>query len=277
MNRFTLRRLTWLEARASKLEEATQYEEALSVREQHCQELARHFVADHPAHLEGLQRLAVCQRNAGRPADAEKTYRTAINQVEELEKEPDWDSESAALAARLLNGLGVLLCSQRRPDQALDPLRHALELSSSCLPSNSPALPRVHSNLASALYTLGRYESAKDHYQQALALLRDLPPSADRVHGLADLAECLVELDDPSFGVVLEETLEQARTHLADEAGELARVLFRLANLAERTRQRSTAIDLLEEAVEVVGAEPKHASLQSHCLDLLGVLQKPRL
>ena len=277
MNRFTLRRLTWLDSRANELEEAGQRDEALELREKHCQELARRLGPGHPAHLEGLQRLAKCHSNAGRTADAENVYRLAIDHFEIKAAGASLDTEYAGLGAQVLNDLAVLLCSQQRPQDAQPLLGRALELSARYLPTATPALPRVHSNLGNTLLALHQYEAARDQYEQALSLLERRPPSADLVHCLTDLTECLIELEDPDSLAALDRATNQAHRTLTNEASELAQILIRLASLAERAQHHALAIDLLEEAAEIVSGHPEHANLLVHCLKLLSFLQKPRL
>src|SRR5262245_36660775 len=107
----------------------------------------------HPqvASAEGWFLLGVACHGQGRPAEAEKYFRTA------LKVRPD--------APDVYNGLGLALLGQGRPIEAEECFRRALAM--------RPDLPEALNNLGRALEKLGRLAQAEPCYRRAVALRPD--------------------------------------------------------------------------------------------------------
>ena len=271
MNRFVLRRLTWLDARASEAEAAGDAAAALALRRDHCAQVEDHLGQGHPAWSEALIQLARCAQTAGCPDEAEGAYRQL---VAALEAEPAENREEKL--ARVLNAPGVCLLRQDRAAEAIEPLGRALGLSRRLLGESDPRLAALHDNLGSALHSLGRLDDALRCYHRALGIHEQGPEDLGQAHCLADLAELLAALDDPEADTRAGQALGLFRRLQADDPVGLAHSLDRLAGLATKRGQTGEAITLLEEAAELLRPLPSQAQRLATCLDRLGLLNMGR-
>lgn len=285
MNRFVQRRLTWLDARAGELDARGEHHRSCESREELCAQIRQNLGEDHPWFAENLLRLAASYRAVGQIKAADQTLRRAIRCLERegLEEEVKfWDPESKfpgqghdrrAELAQALNTLGVLCCEQNRPDQALRLLHRALALSQRILDHGDLRLATLHNNLGSAYHTLEDLELARGHYLEALRKLDLAGAALERAYCLCDLAELLIDLDDPTALSHAGEALGLFRRLQASDPPALAQSLMRVAGLFSRQDGPEMAIELLEEAVDLLRDDPEQQHRLAQCLDLLGHLR----
>ena len=141
-------------------------------------------------------------KDAGRPADAEKSYREA------LKRRPDF--------ADAHSNLGWLLQSMGRLREAEQSLRKALAF--------EPRHAQAHNHLGMVLGDLGRLQEAKESFRRALAIHPHFP------HAHHNLGITLMKLAQPAEAeralreaLVLEPQLATAHSYLGDALLELGR------------------------------------------------------
>lgn len=279
MNRFLLRRIVALDAKAQLLEARDLHEQAVSVREEVCRLVHDHLGANHLWRLSRLLGLASSCRRCGDIRRAETLYRDTIRR---LSKRQD-DAASGAGAqdprndlARGLNALGVLYCETERQTHAIGLFERALAISADR--SSAPARAAILSNLAGAHHALGHYDRAEARYLEVLGIHEREGDETllEQAHCLCDLAE--LAADAQRF----DHSTSQARQALAvcrRTAGspdpEFAEALIRLACLHRRLRRLAPAVALFEEAVVILqhtGASHEHEL--ARCLDQLSELRQ---
>ncbi|HVT44548.1 MAG TPA: tetratricopeptide repeat protein [Thermoanaerobaculia bacterium] len=115
------------------------------------EEAIRHFttaLAQQPNSVDFLLGLAESYRAAGKGAEAETTYRRAIELRPRF-----WGS---------YNRLGTLLLQQSKEEEAIEMFRHVIRL--------SPDNPRGHTNLGVAYQRLAMYDRAIDAFEKSLEI-----------------------------------------------------------------------------------------------------------
>lgn len=139
---------TWYYLGRTKYNE-NRFEEAIQAFEQ-CLKLS-------PENEKAADNLGLSYAGSGRPEDAETAYRKAISwQSHLLEQDP----------GPYLN-LGILLVEQNRPEQALEYLQRALQI--------SPDDPKAHENLGHAYERLNQLSNAQSELEKAVAAKPDDP------------------------------------------------------------------------------------------------------
>jgi tetratricopeptide (TPR) repeat protein len=153
-----------------------------------------------------------------------------------------------AALAHAYRGIGTCLSQLRRPDDAVPPLRRALEL----LEHNGPEfdLAITHSAMASALHQNRRDREALPHAERGLAILSRLDLPVIAAQARCQVGEILVQLDEHEAGLpCLEQALAVFREHgdtdsEAMAVGDIARALFRLGRSAEALPMYETAREM---------------------------------
>ncbi|HEY8749721.1 MAG TPA: tetratricopeptide repeat protein [Tepidisphaeraceae bacterium] len=113
----------------------------------------RQIRAEHPDHVESIQRLGILLHQTGRGNQAIELLRRAV------ELSPNTADSQA--------NLGTLLASQGQFEEAIQAFQQAVRL--------RPEIHQLHLNLANALRQTSRFEEAAKVYRQALGLKQDLP------------------------------------------------------------------------------------------------------
>lgn len=258
MNRFVLKRIVSLDARARELEQRELEEgggrttidpQIVDLRLEICRLTREHLGPGHPWRLSRLFELAASCRRANQPEKAEIFYLEGIRQIEDVDIRGE--VSLGRLLARALNGLGVLYCEGRREIEAIPLLERALGLlQRDGDGQRQPARAAIASNLASAHHALGHFDVAEVHYRTALTICRQAGDSMriEQVHGRCDLAELWMDADRST------EAERQARLGLAlldDEAAcepTQGRALLRLARIFQRLYRPDAAARLFERA-----------------------------
>jgi tetratricopeptide (TPR) repeat protein len=259
MNRFVLKRIVTLDARARELEQR-EIEEGgggrttidpriVDLRQEICRLTREHLGPSHPWRLSRLFELAASCRRADQPDKAEIFYLEGIRQIESVDIRGE--SSLGRLLARALNGLGVLYCETRREIEAIPLLERALGLLKWDRDERrQPARAAIASNLASAHHALGHFDLAEVHYRTALSICQRAGSSMrlEQIHGHCDLAELWLDAGRST------EAERQARLGLAlldDEAAPgpaQGRALHRLARIFQRLDRPEAAARLFERA-----------------------------
>jgi len=275
MNRFILRRLVHLDARARQLEERDLHQQAASLREEVCELGGDHLGGDHPWRVSRLFELAASYRRSGELARAEALYRDVIRR---LSARGD-DGDHLHDLARALNSLGVLYCETDRHQRAIGSFERGLAISRDRLVgSDDPGLAAILQNLGSAHHALEHHRRAEICYLEALAIHQRLGDATllEQAHGRCDLAELAadrgrLDVSDSQAGkasTLYRNALQRRDTHLAES-------LIRLAHLYRRIGRPGRAAELFEEAAEILQrAGNVHERDLAHCLDQLSELHR---
>jgi len=172
--------------------------------------------------------------------DSLDAWRLAISAAEALD-------HTAALA-QAYRCLGTTMAQLSRYDEALPPLRQALELIERSGSELDIAI--AHSALAHALHHSHRYREALPHAEQSLAMLARLDVAVLAAQARCQVGEILVQLDEHETGL---EYLEQALAVFREQGdtdseaivvGDIARALFRSGRAAEALSMFETARDM---------------------------------
>ena len=278
MNRFLLRRIVDLDARAEAFEMRGRNREAVGMREEVCRLVEAHLGADHLWRITRLLGLASTCRRSGDHQRAEELYLEAIRRFERRECA---EGGSSLGLARALNALGVLYCETARPALAVEAFEHALELSKATgAPSDSPspALAAIFDNLSSAYRALADFERAQASSAEALAIHEraGVEMAAEQAHCLCDLAELAAETGrlEESEGHATA-ALSSCRRAPPERRAAAAEVLMRLACYYRRARRAERALDLCEEAaMSLQGLGQGHEGELVRCLGLMGELRR---
>ncbi|MFC0540486.1 AfsR/SARP family transcriptional regulator [Kutzneria chonburiensis] len=172
--------------------------------------------------------------------DSLDAWRLAISAAEALD-------HTAALA-QAYRSLGTATAQLSRYDEALPPLRHALELMERSGSELNIAI--AHSALAHALHNSRRYREALPHAEQSLAILARLDVTVLAAQARCQVGEILVQLDEHEAGLeYLEQALAVFREHGDTDSeaivvGDIARALFRGGRAAEALPMYETARDM---------------------------------
>lgn len=274
MNRFVLRRIINLDARAKELEELERYEQAVPVREEVCRLLHDHLGANHLWRISRLLDLASSCRRSGDVRRAENLYEDAIRRLSERDDDPDSDPRHDL--ARGLNALGVIYCETERHAQGIELFERAIAISGDR--AAVPARTALLSNLASAHHALGHFGRAEACYLEALTMYEQAGEETllEQAHCRCELAELALDAgryDDSESQA--HEALVLYRSALACHDPTLAESLARLGCLYRRLRRPAQAISLLEEAVVILQQNGQaHERQLALCLDQMSELRQ---
>lgn len=285
MNRFVLRRLTWLEARATEHERAGEYVKACGMREELEAQVEEHLGRYSVWGAQNLLILGDDYRALGSHGEAESSYLRSVDSFSELatvgasQISGPRSADRALELTRALNILGVFYCEQDRPQDALGLFTQALEVSPAAGLRGSP-LAILHNNFGSALHTLGHLERAREHYDQALGIFDMGPETVEQAHCLCDLAELLADIDDPCAAPKVDEAL--SLFHRVGDDNNPVDFLLRIAGLRTRLGDTIQAITQLEDIAQRLecppeGPRPPERQYQLEaCLDLLRSLTRSK-
>lgn len=110
---------------------------------------------EHPSTLTYMNNLAQARQSAGDPESAEVLYRQA------LEIRTRLAGPSATSTLTVLNNLGLLLCEQKRPEEALPMLEEVRAGLGAALPAGHWMLGASSGYVGDCLTDLGRYDEAE--------------------------------------------------------------------------------------------------------------------
>lgn len=172
--------------------------------------------------------------------------------ADRLRREPDTDPR---LRAELLDVIGVVYQNLGLYQEAEAALSEALELHREALPENAPELVPALNHLANARRELGRYDEARESYQQSLAITRaGAPPEGDAAvaQNLSDLAMLLRDQGDYDEAERLaREALEMRRQVFGGERTEVAASLHNLGTVLYRRGDYEQAEELFRQALDL--------------------------
>lgn len=276
MNRFVLRRIVELDARAQQLEDRELHSQAVSLREEVCRLVHDHLGANHLWRLSRLLGLAATCRRSGDLRRAEALYEDAIRRLDE--RQDDTDRSPPHDLARGLNALGVLYCETERHARAVGLFERALAISQD--PPAAPARAAILSNLAGAHHALGHFDKAEACYLGALKIHQQAGEETllEQAHCHCDLAELAADAErhgDSERRAT--EALALCRGANAGSDPSVAEALVRLARVYRRLGRPAQAVALLEETVEILQqAGSSHEQELARCLDQMSELRQTR-
>jgi len=272
MNRLILRRIVQLDSQARQLESDDLDEQAVELREEVCQLVQDHLGENHPWRVSRLFELAATCRRSGDVIRAEEIYRDLIRRLEERQGEEPLDF------ARSLNALGVLYCETDHHQGAIHLFDRALEISRQQLSSSDPGLAAILNNLAGAQHALCQYRQAERSYLEALGFYEEagIVALAEQAHCQCDLAELAADEErTEECKARAQNALRLYRSAHSESDPLLARALIRLAHLYRRVQCIHQAIDLFEEAAQILqGAGETRENELAYCLDRLSEIQQ---
>ena len=145
--------------------------------------------------------LGIVRANAGKPAEAETEYRSAVTILQKLaENNPD-ATRYRNLLAMCRNNLGILLIQTGKPREAESEYRTALALRQKLVDDDPHDIELQHyladtrDNLGSLLSQTGRPADAEAECRGALAILQKLTGDNREVPDLRrDMARCLTNI-----------------------------------------------------------------------------------
>ncbi len=276
MNRFVLRRLAHLDSEARALEDRGQHAPAIELWEEVCRLAGETLGNSHSWRISRLLDLAASYRRHSDAHKAQTTYREVIERSRL--RHGQGKHESPTDLARGLNGLGVLYCEIGKQTSAITLFEEALTVSRQRLSEANPGHAAILSNLASAHHASGYYRRAEACYLEALVLHEQSPTPR-----LLEQARCRLDLAELAAdeGSVekserqVEKALSLYRTIYGHYDPILASALLRIASLYRRICREIQAVDLYEEAIEILQcAVPAKEGTIAHCLDQLSDLRQ---
>ena len=162
-----------------------------------------------------------------------------------------------------LGNLGLALTELGRADEALPPLRRALELAESTLAPGHQDRGLLHLNLANAAWAVGDVEDARTHYEHALRIWEDISDEHRWLsYALTGLGRTRLAADDAPAAVELLERAYDLRDHEQEDSMNLAETSLLLARALWATqRNPERALELAMQARDLARAsEPANVS-----------------
>jgi len=175
-----------------------------------------------------------------------------------------------ALQARLQNTLGGIYVAKARYEDAYVAYDKALGFLRATGDEKNPALAPAISNLGLAHWYRGDIKSAKESFEEALAImLRDLGPDHSQVaYARKNIADLAIQLGNDDEALVhYKEVLRIWSASLGPEHPNLGYAYEQLARLSERSGDSETAIAYVEKTLKVRldALGPEHPLIvQSH-------------
>jgi eukaryotic-like serine/threonine-protein kinase len=174
---------------------------SLDVKKQYAEAAGEHaaavaqlepLVAHDPSNVDlqrtlGVAEASLCetQARAGDAAAGLPHCRKAVSITEAMYRADRGNTEAGVDLASALGSLGLVLRLSGQPRQALEPLQRADKLYQAGM-ANDPDQPDVLTGYSDVLIELGRIHRSCTYADQALALLRRLPPAANVQSRIAD-------------------------------------------------------------------------------------------
>jgi len=211
-------------------------------------------IGDRTGRLDAELLLGLVQRRASRPAEAERTYRALLDELQGSSFDP---MRSAQLASAH-DGLGVALGMQGLLSDAEPELRQGLALRRSLLGEQHLDVARSIGNLGILFHLQGRYADAEAHFAEGTEMLRRLY-GPDHPH----LGRWLINNGDfltrtgryAEADTALVDGLRIIRATYGDRHYMAATALGTRAQLKLRTREFDTSQRLLDEAAALLSPD----------------------
>ncbi len=220
--------------------------------------------------------------HAGRFAEAEAEARVRKDWLEQIH------GPQSPQVADALNSIGVAVYMQFRKDEAVELYRAALAIIERVSGPEHPAVATMHNNIGVVLTDKGRWAEARVHYQRALAIRRSVYPPGHELlmQSQINLANLYILCDSPLGGLAIARELVASLTKVIGESEdqaqradvsedelaalrvELAPYLLLLGRTLERSGAHASAESVLVEALALVDAAPRPASLEGCRFDI---------
>ncbi|SFN55418.1 serine/threonine-protein kinase [Dokdonella immobilis] len=196
-----------------------------------------------------LDSLAILAWQGGRYAEAERQFRTALDQCEA-------DENGRAQRSEVLNDLSSLLSSVGRNAEALDAAVHARDIKATLATVSPRERAVVQANIGAALDGLGRYDESIAAYREALEIFESLPapPLLDMAVSLNNLAYVQRETGHIEQAV---QSQERAIALTVQAVGpDFPRLAVRYSNLALQYAELGRHADATRAAAEALRLSP---------------------